>query len=363
MKFYSMKNIHSILSISDFLINWYEQNKRDLPWRNITDPYKIWISEIILQQTRVNQGIGYYLRFIERFETVTQLAGADEDEVLKYWQGLGYYSRARNLHKAARQIMESYNGQFPSNHTEILKLSGIGDYTASAISSFAYNQPFAVVDGNVYRVLSRVFGIKTAIDSTAGKKEFSELANKLLSAKEPGLHNQAIMEFGALQCVPASPECPICPLKELCSAYQSCTISSLPVKTQKIKVSNRFFNYLFIDFQGSTFMQKRTAKDVWQNLYEFPLIETEQLLSSIELIGNEKFNLLFKGIPSVNILKISNPVKHILSHRVIYAQFVTISIDTLSENLSKLALISINDIEKFAVSRLIELFLEKRDLD
>ena len=354
-----MDTLPSSTYISNTLIDWYEQNKRELPWRNITDPYKIWISEIILQQTRVNQGLGYYLRFIERFPTIKDLASAEEDEVLKYWQGLGYYSRARNLHKAAKQITTLYAGTFPNKHLDIIKLAGIGDYTAAAICSFAYNDYFAVVDGNVYRVLSRIFGIETPIDSTAGKKEFAELAQNILSTKKPGIHNQAIMEFGALQCTPNSPNCPNCPLSGQCKAYKSDIISILPVKSKKTKVSNRFFNYLFIELNGSTFLQKRTAKDVWQNLYEFPLIEVNALLNSTELFENEIFKQLTTGISEVQILKTSNPMKHILSHRVIYAQFFTIKISNLNEALKTITETPINQIDKFAVSRLMELFLEK----
>ena len=345
--------------ISYLLTEWYKQNKRDLPWRDISDPYRIWISEIILQQTRVNQGMNYYLRFIERFQTVEELAKADEDEVLKYWQGLGYYTRARNLHKAAKQVVSDFNGIFPTQHADILKLAGIGDYTAAAISSFAFNQPYAVVDGNVFRVLARVFGIETAIDSNSGKKEFTQLAQNLLSESDPALHNQAIMEFGALQCVPASPDCNNCPLISHCRAFELNIVSKLPVKSQKTKVSNRYFNYLFIEFQGYTFIQKRTAKDVWQNLYEFPLIETDQLLSSSELIENDYFKSLFDDVTETNILKTSNPMKHVLSHRVIYAQFISIRISSLSKSLNQFNQIKINDLDDFAVSRLMELFLEK----
>ena len=346
--------------ISDLLTEWYKQNKRDLPWRDISDPYKIWISEIILQQTRVNQGMNYYLRFIDRFQTVEDLASADEHEVLKYWQGLGYYTRARNLHKAARQISSDFKGIFPTNHADILKLAGIGDYTAAAISSFAFNQPYAVVDGNVFRVLARVFGIETAIDSNAGKKEFTQLAQTLLPHSDPALHNQAIMEFGALQCTPgSSPNCNICPLILHCRAFELNIISKVPVKSQKTKVSNRYFNYIFIQFQDNTFIQKRTTKDVWQNLYEFPLIETSHLLNPSELLEDEYFKLLFEGVEEVNILKTSNPMKHVLSHRVIHAQFITIRISNLSKLLNQSDQIKISDLSNFAVFRLMELFLEK----
>src|ERR1035437_8480154 len=329
--------------ISNILTEWYQCNKRDLPWRDISDPYKIWISEIILQQTRVKQGLSYYLQFIDRFPNVKTLAEASENEVLKYWQGLGYYTRARNIHKAAKQIITDFNGVFPIKHADVLKLAGIGDYTAAAICSFAYNQPYAVVDGNVYRVLSRLFGIKTAIDTNSGKKEFTILAQNLLSLHEPAFHNQAIMEFGALQCTPNCPDCVNCALNSQCKAFELKIVSELPVKTQKTKVTNRHFNYLFIVFNESTFLQKRTAKDIWQNLYEFPLIETDKLLNTEELINNQQFKLLFDGVTETKIIKTTNPVKHVLSHRVIYAQFISIKISDLPKSFSHFNQIPISE--------------------
>jgi len=347
-------------NFSNILIDWYNEHKRDLPWRDISDPYRIWISEIILQQTRVNQGLSYYLSFIERFPTVAHLAEAEEDEVLKYWQGLGYYSRALNLHKAALQVMTDFGGVFPTVHSEVLKLAGIGEYTAAAICSFAYHQPYAVVDGNVYRVLSRLFGIETPIDSGAGKKEFAGLAMDLLSPLEPALHNQAIMEFGALQCVPVSPDCNSCPLQTYCKAYELNLVTLLPVKGLKTKVKHRFFNYLFVEFNDQTFLQKRVEKDVWQNLYEFPLIESDRLFSSAELLANESFIHLFKGVNEVEIRNITNPVKHVLSHRVIFTQFVTLRVSQDSKALRELVKIPYDQIDRYAVSRLMELFLENK---
>jgi A/G-specific adenine glycosylase len=344
---------------SEILFKWYELNKRDLPWRDITDPYKIWISEIILQQTRVNQGLNYYLRFINRFPTVEILANASEDEVLKYWQGLGYYSRARNLHKAAQQIRSDFQGVFPSDFIKILQLSGIGEYTAAAIASFAYNQFHAVVDGNVYRVISRLFAVDTPIDSGIGKKEFAFLAEQLLPESNPGIYNQAIMEFGALQCVPVSPDCGVCPLQPYCKAYALNLVDVLPIKKSKTKVKNRYFNYLCVDFEDKTFLQKREAKDIWQNLYEFPLIESEKLLSTEELIKNENFCQLFKGIPDVEFIQKTNPIKHVLSHQVLFAQFFRIRITEINELFNKLTLATWQDIDQFAVSRLMELYLEK----
>ena len=354
-----MDNLIIERAISDILIKWYTQNKRELPWRNINDPYKIWISEIILQQTRVNQGMNYYLRFIERFPAVQQLAEAEEDEVLKYWQGLGYYSRARNLHKAAKQIVSQFAGKFPPDFSSVLSLRGIGDYTAAAICSFAYNQPYAVVDGNVYRVLSRLFGIDTPIDSLAGKKEFQHLAQKLISTEYPADHNQAIMEFGALQCVPASPDCQNCPLKNVCRAHQLNLTSILPVKSKKTVSTHRFFNYLFIQYYETTFLKKRIAKDVWQNLYEFPLIETDSLLTIKDLFEHPEFEKLFQDIPEINILQITNPMKHVLSHRVIHAQFISITVSELNNNLKNYIQTEKSEIDKYPVSRLTEIFLKK----
>lgn len=353
-----MKNT-SNSNISTVLIAWYNENKRDLPWRDITDPYKIWISEIILQQTRVNQGLDYYLRFINRFPDVKSMALASEDEVLKLWQGLGYYSRARNLHKAAKQIRSEFNGIFPKEYSQILSLSGIGEYTAAAIASFAYNLPHAVVDGNVYRFLSRYFAIETPIDGNTGKKEFAELAQHLLPTENISDYNQSIMEFGALQCVPVSPDCENCPLATSCRAFELNIVSQLPVKKQKTKVTNRFFNYLKIEFEGKIFIQKRTKNDIWKNLYEFPLIESESLLRVNELITNNEFQSLFEGIENIEIGKITNPMKHVLSHRVIFAQFISIKISEINNNFKNLICISETEIGKFAVSRLIELYLEK----
>lgn len=355
-----MKNSNTKHYISKTLVNWYQQNKRELPWRDITDPYKIWISEIILQQTRVNQGLSYYLRFVERFPTVSLLAEADEDEVLKFWQGLGYYSRARNLHKAAKQVINIFGGIFPTDYASVLSLSGIGSYTAAAICSFAYNLPYAVVDGNVYRVLSRLFAIETPIDSGKGKKEFEKVATQLLHNENAAEHNQAIMEFGALQCLPVSPQCDICPLGNNCLAGATGLVDKLPVKSKKMTINHRYFNYLHIEYAGYTFLQKRTAKDVWQNLYEFPLIESDKLLTVQELFEHESFNSLFENIDSINVLKITNPMKHVLSHRVINVQFITINISELNEVLKNLIQVSFSEIDKYPVSRLMEMFLQRK---
>lgn len=341
------------------LKEWYLANKRDLPWRNTSDPYKIWISEIILQQTRVNQGFDYYVRFVQRFPDVRSLADADEDEVLKYWQGLGYYSRARNLHKAAKQVVEKFGGKFPPNYEEVLSLSGIGTYTASAICSFAYNQNYAVVDGNVFRVLARIFAVSTPIDSSAGQKEFAQLAENLLDKTDTHTHNQAVMEFGALQCVPANPNCEICPLKEHCKAYHLNIAAELPVKQGKTAVSNRYFHYFFIQNGEFTYLQKRTGKDIWQNLYEFPLIETETDTRLNELMQTDEFKRLFSDIRHIEISDNLFQTKHILSHRRIFANFYSVKISEENNNLELINKLKLTEIERFAVSRLTEMFLEK----
>lgn len=348
-----------LMSISATLIQWYEQHKRDLPWRDTDDPYKIWISEIILQQTRVNQGLDYYYRFTDRFPDVQSLAAASEDEVLKYWQGLGYYSRARNLHKAAQQVVSRFGGKFPDQYADVLSLSGVGEYTAAAICSFAYNLPFAVVDGNVFRVLSRLFGIDTPIDSGQGKKDFKLLAEELLDQKHPGQHNQAIMEFGALQCTPVSPACESCPLSTQCIALASGNVSSLPVKTQKIKTRVRYFNYLFIKYTDKTYLQRRTGNDVWKNLYEFPLIEADRLLEESEIFQHSYFSKITAGISAeISISLLSAPLKHVLTHQQIYAQCFVVEINEESKFLEHFEKTAIDQIGDYAVSRLMEILIQ-----
>ena len=268
-------------NFSEILINWYREHKRELPWRESSDPYLIWISEIILQQTRVVQGYDYFIRFIKRFPDVTSLAEADEDEVMKFWQGLGYYSRARNLHAAAR----SMNGVFPKTYPEVLALKGVGEYTAAAICSFAYNMPYAVVDGNVYRVLSRYLGIETPIDSTEGKKLFASLAGEFLDKSRPAVYNQAIMDFGAIQCTPQNPACLFCPLAGSCMALSKSMVAQLPVKQHKTKTTERFLNYIYVRAGACTFINKRTGNDIWKNLFELPLIETASSVTEEELLA------------------------------------------------------------------------------
>lgn len=311
--------------ISDKLIAWYKKHKRDLPWRNISDPYKIWLSEIILQQTQVVQGLNYYIKFTETFPTIIDLANAPEDKVMRLWQGLGYYSRARNLHTAAKAVKTNYKGKFPNTYESIKELKGVGDYTAAAVASFAFNLPHAVVDGNVYRVLSRLFNISTPINSTQGKKEFQLLADELLNHKKPGLHNSAMMEFGALWCKPQKPKCEECPLQEYCLSYEKNTINLLPVKDKKIKIKTRYLHYFIFNYKGSVYVQKRTEKDIWQNLYEFYLIETDEVIAPELILKNKNLKKLVKDI---NVISITTEKKHILSHQHLYAIFYELKIKT-----------------------------------
>ncbi len=333
-------------AFSTTLLKWYDKNKRTLPWRDIGDPYKIWLSEIILQQTRVSQGTDYYLKFVRRFPSPLSLAQASEDEVLKLWQGLGYYSRARNLHAAAK----SMNGKFPTTYEGVRALKGVGDYTAAAICSMAYQMPYAVVDGNVFRVLSRVFGIETPIDTVPGKKKFTQKAQDLLDKKRPGDFNQAMMDFGAMVCTPQTPQCLLCPLAKKCYAFQNNRVNGLPVKTQKTKISTRYFHYIYVKQGKYTWLRKRGAGDVWQHLYELPLLETavETVdFSSVKWLKNKKPHLICK------------PIKHVLSHRVIFADLYQIILPPSIKLPVPYFRISVSDLSQYAVSRLMQKLLEK----
>lgn len=342
-------------TFSETLLGWYAENKRDLPWRNTADPYLIWISEIILQQTRVAQGYEYFLRFVKRFPDVASLAQASEDEVMKYWQGLGYYSRARNLHAAAK----SMNGTFPRSYAEVRALKGVGEYTAAAICSFAYGMPYAVVDGNVYRVLSRYFGIDTPIDSTEGKKCFAALAEEMFDKSRPADYNQAIMDFGAVQCTPQAPDCLFCPLAEGCRARAEGLVAQLPVKQHKAKTTNRYFNYIYVRMGAYTFIHKRTGNDIWRNLFELPLVEAEKDLSEEEFLASPPFCALFADgeVPVVRSLR--RNVKHVLSHRVIYANFYEVVLPEASRSFPDYQRIRAEELENYAVPRLIHAFLEE----
>lgn len=299
---------------SNKVVEWYDLNKRDLPWRGIKDPYKIWLSEIILQQTRVSQGLPYYQKFIKNYPNIKSLASAKEQEVLRLWQGLGYYSRARNLHRCAKEVMKLHGGSFPGSFNELKKLPGIGDYTAAAISSICFNEMRAVVDGNVFRVLSRAFGFYDAINSNSGKKKFTQLANELIASHPPALFNQALMEFGALHCKPQSPLCEECPLQKNCYAFQNSLIDSLPVKEKIKKIKKRYLYYFISKKNGTLLMKNRKDKDIWQGLYDFPVIEKSRSTKP-EKVALE-FNLKSKSI------SISKTYKHVLSHQTLFARFV-----------------------------------------
>jgi A/G-specific adenine glycosylase len=340
---------------SKTLIHWYLQNKRDLPWRNSTNPYHIWLSEIILQQTRVAQGTPYFAAFIENFPTIHHLAQASEQQVLKLWQGLGYYSRARNLHKTAQIISFEMNGVFPKNYLELLKLKGVGEYTAAAIASFAYNERVAVVDGNVFRVLSRYIGIENDIADAKSKNVFKETAQLLMEHAEPNVFNQAIMEFGALQCVPKNPNCTQCVFNQSCFALQQKKVLDLPVKTKKAKSKNRFFNYLiFIDSTQKTIVQERRKKGIWQNLYEFPLLETDNTVNEAVILDEI---LQKKHLKSINfeVTKVNDEVLiHKLTHQNLHITFWKIEVHDEIEGAQ-----SFEEIKKLPFPIVIYNFLEK----
>jgi A/G-specific adenine glycosylase len=321
------------MDFTNSLTQWYLQNKRDLPWRKTVDPYKIWLSEIMLQQTRVAQGTPYFLSFTTAFPTVFDLAAANEEQVLKLWQGLGYYSRARNLHKTAQYIANELSGIFPDNYNDLLKLKGVGEYTAAAIASFSYNEAVPVVDGNVFRVLSRYFDVDTDIAAASAKKEFAALAFELMPKDNPAVFNQAIMEFGALQCVPKSPNCGICIFNSSCAALQKKKVDQLPVKSKKLKVRNRFFNYLVVsDDNENTIIQKRTAKGIWHNLYEFPLIETDAP-EDFDFISTNIQEDFFNKHTIISIEDCNDKsIIHKLSHQHLHIKFWKIRVDGTIEN-------------------------------
>lgn len=341
------------MNFSNQLIYWYLKNDRDLPWRKTKNPYFIWLSEIMLQQTRVNQGLSYYLTFTTEFPTVFDLANASESKVLKLWQGLGYYSRARNLHFSAKLIADELHGVFPNSYIEIKKLKGVGDYTASAISSICFNEPQAVVDGNVYRVLSRYFGISTPINSSKGIKEFKELAQTLIDYSQPGTHNQAIMDFGALHCKPQNPLCTTCPLNNSCIALKKKLTKELPVKEKKIKITKKYFNFLvFVSDENKTLFEEREGKGIWQGLYQFPLIETENSVDLEGLKNESEFKRLINSSEEV-ILYNKKEIIHKLSHQHLYAKFWIVKVCNIDQKS-----IEWENIEKYPTPVLIANFLK-----
>ncbi len=310
------------MTFSEEIIDWYQKNKRDLPWRNTNDPYIIWLSEIIMQQTRVEQGTPYFNRFTEKYPTVQHFASATEEEILKLWQGLGYYSRGRNMHQTSQAVMEEHAGYFPKNYDSLIRLKGLGEYTAAAISSFSSNEAKAVVDGNVFRLLSRYFGIDTPINTGKGKKIFTDLANELLDQTQAGIFNQAMMEFGSLQCKPKNPDCTICPLQTSCEARLKNRINELPVKIKAQKSRERYFNYILAIKNDQILVNKRRSGDIWENLIDLPLFETESRTEFPDLIQSENFIKAFGK--EVLVRSVSKPVKHILSHQKLHANFIQI---------------------------------------
>lgn len=342
-----------MMDFSKVLIQWYLQNDRDLPWRKTKNPYFIWLSEIILQQTRVAQGMPYYLTFVKEFPTVFDLAKASEKDVLKLWQGLGYYSRARNLHFAAKQVVNDFGGVFPDTYEKIIKLKGIGDYTASAISSICFQEPNAVVDGNVYRVLARCFNMDTAINSSKGIKEFKALAQELIDVTQPGTFNQAIMEFGALHCKPQNPLCNTCPLSGSCLGLKHKTIKELPFKEKKLKIKKRYFNYLVLkSATEKTILTERKGKGIWQGLFEFPLIETDYLVSEESIVNTKEFKRLFSNKASISLFN-EKEIVHKLSHQHLHTKFWIVQDEDVSNDM-----ISWSRIEEYPVPILISNFIK-----
>lgn len=345
-----------ILSFSSKLTMWYEANKRDLPWRNTTDPYIIWVSEIILQQTRVDQGMSYFFRFIDRFPDVQSLAKASEQDVLTLWQGLGYYSRARNLKSAAEYIVDHHGGVFPENYSDILKLRGVGSYTAAAIASFAYRQCYPVIDGNVMRVIARLYGIEHSVHSGEGKKIIADIAVKLIDKKEPDTYNQAIMEFGALQCTPLNPNCERCIFSAECVAYNTGKVNEIPQRKSGPVKRNRYFNYAVIRDESRIILRKRSGKDIWQNMFDFPLIES----------NNKKLTFQLKNIPGMLLEEVtpyrtssvSDWKTHLLSHQRIHYRFHELNCDVDNFYLpADCKIVLLDKIKDYPLPKLIETYI------
>lgn len=353
-----MRFFEEVLDIGNKLINWYRENKRELPWRNTTDPYKIWLSEIILQQTRVQQGLPYYEKFTNQFPTINDLADASEQDLLLLWQGLGYYSRARNMHYTAKMIVDKYNGNFPENHNEILALKGVGEYTAAAIASFAFDKAYPVLDGNVFRFISRLFGIEKPIDTSTGKKEITNALDLIFNTQKPALFNQAIMEFGATHCTPKKPKCDTCIFNMQCEALGSKKVMSIPVKKGKTKILQVNHTYMCFIHDNKTYIEKRTA-GIWKNLYQFPLIEEDIKPDGITKIINRYLKTPLK----FEISEVFDST-HILSHRKIQASFYTIHLDTspifLKNNIFEIPLADLTT--RYPVSILTQNYLKRLNL-
>lgn len=343
--------------ISDLLIAWYKPNHRDLPWRKTKDPYAIWVSEVILQQTRVAQGLSYYYRFLQAFPTVQALAEAPLDDVMRVWQGLGYYTRARNMHAAAKQVVSEHGGKFPDAYEGLRSLRGVGDYTASAIGAFAFNIPRPAVDGNVYRIWSRIFGVFTPTDTPAGQKELYQIAFEQLDRQRPCLFNQAIMDFGGTMCTPKNPLCGDCPVSDVCYAFRNNAVALLPVKSKKLKVSNRYFAYLMIRHKDDTFIRQRDGKDIWRSLYEFPLIETSGSTSLKALEKTQEWREMFGNVKPT-VLHVSPRLKHALSHQRLFTQFYIMEVKTISYFLStNFIRVKADSMGEYPTSRLIDSYM------
>lgn len=342
-------------NVSEILLSWFTEYKRDLPWRNTRDPYLIWVSEIILQQTQVKQGLPYYNRFVQKFPNVNALARASEDDILKLWQGLGYYSRARNMQFTAKYITENLKGKFPNTFSEIIKLKGIGDYTGAAIASFCFDEVVPVVDGNVFRFISRYFGIEKPIDELKTKREIKAICEEIIPSNNPATFNQAIMEFGALQCTPKNTDCSNCPLRDSCWAFKNDRVKDLPFKAKKIKKRDRFFYYLVLDYDDKTLIRKRSGNDIWKGLYEYPFIEKTSSISESDVLKESTLR-------GIKIKHITDYKKHVLSHQNLYAKFIYANVNEIefnkaSEHFSSIR-IDKKIIDTYAFPRLIENQLE-----
>ena len=349
-------------TVTDLLMEWHtKHNNRKMPWKGVKDPYKIWLSEVILQQTRVDQGMAYYERFVQNYPSVKDLAEAKDETVFKLWEGLGYYNRCKNLLFTARLITNTYYGEFPTEYEDIVALKGIGPYTAAAIASFAFNKPFAVVDGNVFRVLSRLFAIDTAIDSTIGKQQFTELAQEVLDEENAGLYNQAIMDFGATVCKPVNPQCNTCHLKKVCVGYSKAIVNKLPVKEKVLLKKNRWFYYFIIECKGEVLVEKRVLKDIWENLYEFYLLESNEQLSWDEPIVKDWLHQQL-GLKTATVSAISPLQKQQLTHQLIKGQFIKVSIGSIPNTLKHHQWHTINELKELAFPKFINQYLDENQV-
>lgn len=345
------------------LMEWYGSGHRDLPWRNTDNPYHIWLSEVILQQTRVAQGKAYYERFIERFPDLSSLALAEEVDVLKEWEGLGYYSRARNLHQAAKQVLREFEGEMPRQYNQLIKLKGVGPYTAAAVASIAFGEAIPLIDGNVARVVSRLFLIEKPIDSSAFRKEAMMILAEMMDPAHPGTFNQAIMEFGALQCVPNKPACNQCPVRDFCMAHEQKKVALLPFKKSQSPLRKRFFNYMVILFNISgehyTLLQRRIEQDIWKHLYEFPLIETNQRVDADKILQHQKISSILKD-KDYSVEARPLEFEHVLSHQHIFASFIVIRLETFTPQVfsDDLYLVKLQDLSNYPMSKLMLNFLK-----